>query len=280
MPSLRLDSETELNYRHTPGTAGRTFVFCNHMGGSTETWEDHIAPGLRAEGFGTLTFDYRFQGQTRSNEAAEITPEDIVSDIRHVVGSIAPDGPILVGQSIGGLFAARAWLEGAPGEALVLMNTLRVPGPRIDWITELEERLLALGGTRLLMDTLSPMLTGPEQLARLRATHLQPETYAPMNATAARLRLAAAARRADWDVPYERLTLPTLVLTGLMDRLFRVQPDVERLLARMPDAGQVLFPGAGHALHVEEPDHLIAVLAEFGRTRDVQSADKAKESSS
>jgi 3-oxoadipate enol-lactonase len=280
MPSLRLDRETELNYRHTPGTAGRTFVFCNHMGGSTETWEDRIAPGLREEGFGTLTFDYRRQGQTRSSETAQITPEDIVSDIRHVVGSIAPDGPILVGQSIGGLFATRAWLEGAPGEALVLMNTLRVPGPRIDWITELEERLLELGGTRLLMDTLSPMLTGPEELARLRATHLQPEPYAPMEATAPRLRLAGAARRADWNLPYESLTLPTLVLTGMKDRLFRVQSDVERLLARMPDARQVLFPHAGHALHLEEPDRLIAVLAEFGRTRNVQSAAQPEKAAS
>ena len=68
----------------------------------------------------------------------------------------------------------------------------------------------------------------------------------------------------DWDFPYERLALPVLSLTGVYDRVFRVDADKAELAARIADHREVIFkrrpsyPGraAGHftaALLVRRP---------------------------
>lgn len=265
MPFIEIDQTTRIHYLHERGSRPETFVFCNHMGGSTKTWEEGIAPGLRSAGFGTLTLDYRAQGRTVADDGP-ITPDLIVNDICAVVQDAAPSVPILVGQSIGGQFAARAYLNGCPAKGLVLMNMLRAAGPRVDWIVEIESRLLDVGGERLLMDTLQPMLTGSDQLSLIRPVHLLDLRYEPATAATPRRRLADAAHLVDWDIPYEQLTLPVLAMTGMNDRLFRVQEDVDRLLSRMPTAREIRFPEGGHALFSEQPTAVIDALAEFADT--------------
>ena len=55
----------------------------------------------------------------------------IVEDAFRLLTHVKPPRPILVGLSIGGLFAARTWLKGADAVGLVLINTLRKDGPRL-----------------------------------------------------------------------------------------------------------------------------------------------------
>jgi 3-oxoadipate enol-lactonase len=260
---LDLGGDTALYHQYARSAEGKaTFVFVNSMSASTPVWEASIAPALRKLGFGTLSFDYRGQGQTKYGAQATLEPAEIIDDIGRIVAHIAPPRPILVGLSIGGLFAMRAVLSGTPAAGLVLINTLRKPGAMVDWIIELEGRLIERGGMPLLMDVLRPMLASKEELARLRATSLPP-SYTPWPKDHPRHRLGAGVRFADWNVPYEQLTLPTLVLTGMHDRLFRVQPDVDELVGRLPDAHVVVFEDAGHALHEERTERFVAEVSKF-----------------
>ena len=261
---LELDTENAIHtVHHAPQGDQVTFVFLNSMGANTNVWEETLAPALRAKGFGTLSFDYRGQGQTRFGRDATLTPDEIISDTGTVLARLAPKRPVLVGLSIGGLFGASALLAGAKADGLVLINTLRKQNAQVEWINTLEERLIGIGGMPLVLDVLRPVLSGVDQLEKLRASHLPEEGYAPWPTDHPRRRLAEGVKQARWDIPWQDLALPVLVMTGMQDRLFRIQPDVDDLTARLPDARTVTYEDGGHSLQAEHPERFVADLARF-----------------
>ncbi len=250
---------------HRPEGNRQTFVFLNSMGATTDVWEGKIAPLLRSRGYGTLSFDYRGQGKSRYGRDALLEPSEIIADICRVSDGIAPARPIMVGLSIGGLFGAHAWLRGAKADAIVFINTLRKANAQVEWINTLEARLIAMGGMPLVLDVLRPMLSGREELERLRPTHLPEEGYTPWPADHPRLRLAQGVNKADWNLPYEKLTLPALVMTGLHDRFFRIQEDVDELVDRLPDARVVTYTDGGHSLQAEHPERFVEDIVAFAQ---------------
>jgi pimeloyl-ACP methyl ester carboxylesterase len=77
--------------------------------------------------------------------------------------------------------------------------------------------------------------------------------------------LAEAGREADWDLPYERLDLPVLVITGLQDHVF-LEPDVvDDLFSRLPRGRRVDMPEAGHLIPAERPEALAGNLLAFAK---------------
>lgn len=248
---------------HEPEGDRNTFVFLNSMGATTDVWEGKIAPLLRSHGYGTLSFDYRGQGKSRYGEDALLEPSEIIADICRVSEEISPRKPIMIGLSIGGLFGAHAWLQGASADGIVFINTLRKANAQVEWINTLEARLIAMGGMPLVLDVLRPILSGREELERLRSTHLPEEGYTPWPAEHPRLRLAEGVNKADWNLPYEKLTLPALVMTGLHDRLFRIQEDVDELVSRLPDAEVVTYADGGHSLQAEHPERFVEDVMAF-----------------
>lgn len=261
---VKIDDSNAINVIHSaPIGTNATFVFCNSMGATTDVWEETIAPSLRGRGYGTLSFDYRGQGATQFGDDASLEPAEIIADIVRVLAHEAPQRPILCGLSIGGLFAARAWLNGAKANGIVFINTLRKPSSQVEWINTLEARLIAMGGMPLVHDVLRPVLASCDQLTGLRSSHLPEEGYTPWPADHPRRRLADGVNKADWGVPWEDLTLPALVFTGLHDRLFRIQADVDEILARMPDVETIEYEDGGHSLHQEFPERFVADLVAF-----------------
>jgi len=266
MPVLALDADNGLYYEHaTPARDGApTFVFVNALTGNTQTWEAVVAPRLREAGFGTLAYNFRGQDASPFAAGTALTPELIVADLRRLLRELDPARPVLVGLSIGGLFAARALLAGAEAAGLVLLNTLREIGPRIAWVNAAMPRLVAAGGVRLFLDAVFPLLVNAEFAAAARPNFLQDAPYEPIDPDHGHLNLMQHADQADWDVDYARLTLPTLVITGLQDRVFLDLEVVERLYATLPDARREDWPEAGHLLPQERPERLADSLARFG----------------
>jgi 3-oxoadipate enol-lactonase len=270
MPEHSLGPEDGLYFDHQPPDAGggATFVFFNALTGDTASWEAMIAPALRERGHGTLLWNYRGQKDSPFSPDLRITAARIVGDARALLSAEQPRRPVFVGLSIGGLFAARAHLEGAECEGLLLINTLRKAGARLAWVNDAVLRAALTGGPRLIQDLFLPLLTGPDWQTANRKSFLNDEPYTPLAAGSGTARLLAAGDTADWDVPYERLRLPVTVLSGLQDRVFYDAADVAALAARMPDVVRTDLADAGHLLSMERPEAVVdACLALVRRLR-------------
>lgn len=269
MPHIQIGPEDTLYYEHVPPTSaeGFTFVFFNALTGDTSTWSAVIAPILRAQGHGTLVYNMRGQPQSTFTVGTRLDARLIVDDAKRLLAEISPVRPVLVGLSIGGLFAGRALLEGAEANGLVFINTLRQDGPRLKWIGDALVRAVEVGGLELFRDLFLPLLMNESWQVDNRAAFLQEgSVYTPLSTDSGAYKLLSeAGRTADWDLPYESLDLPVLVVTGLQDHVFLEMEVVERLAKRMSRARRIDMADAGHLIPGEQPKALAQALLSFAR---------------
>ncbi len=265
MSRLDIAPGESLHYEYeAPGAARRTFVFVNALTGNTGTWQhSEIGPRLRAAGYGTLAWNFRGQVDSTFAPGTRLTPRLIVEDLKRVVDHVQPPRPVLVGLSIGGLFAAQGILAGIDAIGLVLINTLRKPSARLQWINDAMVAMARAGGARLLMTANLPMLVNPEQLAAMRPSIMTGDAFAPMDPADGLMRLMEGSLETDWAFPWEKLRMPVLVMTGLHDRVFRVDKDVAELAARIPKRRALVFSDAGHLIPLERPEKFGQALLEF-----------------
>lgn len=267
MPHLEIADGESLYYEYAaPGAAGKTFVFVNALTGSYQMWEAAIAPKLRAAGYGTLVYNFRGQAESRTKPTTPPTPTQIVDDLVRICREIDPPKPILVGLSIGGLFAAQAFAAGVPAAGLVLINTLRKPTERLAWINQAMAHGVKAGGFRLIMELTLPMLVNPDKLAEMKATVQTGEPYEPVDPNDGGYRLMVESTATDWDFPWQSLTPPVLLTVGAHDRVFYVADDVDELAARIPNHTRIDFPDAGHLIPAERPEAFTKALLDFGNT--------------
>ena len=265
MPHLDIAAGESLYYEYTPPSAddGKTFVFVNALTGSHSMWEGEIAPALRSAGHGSLVYDFRGQAASRTAVDSRPTPDQIVDDLHRLCAQIAPPRAVLVGLSIGGLFAAQAHAKGTAAVGIVLINTLRKPTERLEWINTAMAHGVAAGGFRLIMELSLPMLVNPEKLAEMRAGVQTGEPFEPVDPNDGGYRLMRESVATDWDFPWQSLDIPALVQVGLHDRVFYVADDVDELAARIPRTTRVDFPDAGHLIPVERPAAFTRSLLDF-----------------
>lgn len=258
---------------HNPTAPGMpTLIFFNPLTGDTGNWEAVIAPRLREKGFGTLSFDYRGQTNSPLSPQTALDSALIVNDAVEMLNKISHEKPIFVGLSIGGLYAVRAWLEGAKAEKIVLINTLRHDGPRLKWVGDALVRAVELGGLQLFRDLYLPLLMNEDWLAENRDVFLKnSDDYVALSPESGHYRLLAeAGPTADWDFPYEKLDLPTLIVTGLQDHVFLDPEVVDELFNRLPRGERLDVSDAGHLIPGEHPEVLADCIAEFAIGQEVE----------
>ncbi|NQW11090.1 MAG: alpha/beta hydrolase [Alphaproteobacteria bacterium] len=264
MPHLDIADGESLYYEYdAPGATGKTVIFVNALTGNYAMWQAEIAPALRAAGYGTLVYNFRCQAESRTATTNRPTPSQIVDDLHRLCAAIAPPRPILVGLSIGGLFAAQAHAKGTEAIGLVLINTLRKPSARLNWINTAMVHGVAAGGFRLIMELSLPMLVNPDQLDAMRAQIQTGEPFEPLDPSDGGFRLMQESTATDWDFPWQGIDVPVLLPTGAHDRVFYVADDVDELAARIPNATRVDFPDAGHLIPMERPTAFTEALRAF-----------------
>ena len=264
MAMLEIDAENALYYIHHEPEGGKpTFVFVNALTGTTDHWEAVVAPALRAQGFGTLSYNFRGQAESRYSPGMELTPAVITEDLVRLCQGIAPQRPILVGLSIGGLFAAQAIRAGVEATGLVYLNTIREIGPRIAWVNDALGVFAKTTGVGVMMDATFPMLVNPDFLQAARPNMLK-GAIAPLEDDHPHANLMRNSASADWGFPWDSLDLPTLNITGLCDRVFLDKPIVDGWLDRMANVERVEWADCGHLVPLERPERLAETLTAFG----------------
>ncbi len=122
-----------------------------------------------------------------------------------------------------------------------------------------------MGGLDLFRDLFLPLLMNEGWIRENRTNFLNSSySYTPLPPTSGHYKLLAeAGREADWKLPYEELTLPVFVVTGLQDHVFLDMDVVDNLFSQLPNARRIDMPGAGHLIPMEQPDELAQVLLRF-----------------
>lgn len=266
MPTFQLSQGNEFAYDHIAPTAeaGRTFICFNALSGDRSMWLNTIGGALKDAGHGLLLWNFR--GQPETAYTFTTTDENtIVNDALALLEQEKPSRPIHVGLSIGGLFAIRAHERGGAGRAdgIVLINTLRKAGPRLDWVNAAVARAAEVGGLDLMRDLYMPLLMNEEWQAQNRDQFLKATEYTPAPAADGSMLLLKSGSSANWDVAYEAIDVPVLSITGLQDRVFRDANDIDDLSARIPKLTRVDLPDAGHMIPVERPKSLSDAILGF-----------------
>lgn len=266
MPMLDLGPEDAIYYDWTAPTSPDkpSFVFVNPISGDTSLWTAAVVPAVTAAGYGALVYDFRGQTHSRFRPGAELDASMIVADLKRIVAHVAPPRPVLTGLSIGGLYAARAVLDGLDAAGLVLINTLRKMTPRVAWMNDATLRAMSVGGPNLLKDLYFHLLVGEDFQQANRAGFLADEPdYTPLDPDSGAYNLMHWMGKTSWDVDWSKIATPTLVLSGLQDRVFFDPANVDALFRTMPDARRVDFAEAGHMLPMETPERFVETIVAF-----------------
>jgi len=263
---LEIDAKNALYYEYDPPSApdGKTFVFINPITGDCSLWQGQIGPALRKAGHGTLVYNFRGQAKSSFDPAIALDDELITADLMRVIAELKIDAPIVVGLSIGGLYAIRAHAQGLKPAGVVLVNTLRKMSPRIDWMNRMCVRLMQQGGPTLLRDVASHVITSEAMhAAMIDDIFGNPSAYEGLAEDAGFMNLVTHMAATSWDMDLTGLDLPVLVTTGYQDRVFYNPADVDALFAELPQGLRLDMPQAGHMIPAERPKEFILALMGF-----------------
>jgi 2-succinyl-6-hydroxy-2,4-cyclohexadiene-1-carboxylate synthase len=196
--------------------------------------------------------------------ATAARPVDLTAVLADLDALVEP-GAVLAGYSMGGRIALQ-YTVARPGRLGRLVLVGASPG-----VADAEERAARAAADAQLADRIEAI--GIQAFAREWAAQPlfagQPAEVAAAAQTD-RLRndaagLAAALRGLGtgvlpplWDALPE-LTAPVALVVGERDAKFRAI--AEAMAAALPDAALHVIPGAGHAVHLEQPDAVAAILA-------------------
>jgi pimeloyl-ACP methyl ester carboxylesterase len=198
------------------------------------------------------------------SEAPDEAAYDVATVAREVLGT-AGEAPHVVGASLGAAVAVEAALT-APERvrSLTLITPFVEASARLLAVLDAWCRVAAEGSAPTLAAMLLPWLFSADLLAdrRARDRALRGLTEmvgrvppASLPRYAAGLRAWSGRRRAD----LVRLAVPTLVVAGADDLL---TPDAREVAEAIPGARFLGIGGAGHAVALEAPDAVGAVLLE------------------
>jgi pimeloyl-ACP methyl ester carboxylesterase len=232
-----------------------------HGAGANAHWWDHLAPEL-AERFHTVALDFRGHGDSDFPE--ELRPGAFSEDLDALLEHLSAPGAILVGHSLGAHVAVERAARSPSTSALVLIDFTRGAS---------RSRRRA---TRLALTLGRSYQTREEAVKRFR---FLPEAADADEALRQHIAKRSVRREADsrfgfkfdprWlGVPARSqpalrdIRCPTLLLRGANSALLTREGALE-IAGEIPDARLVEIPGAGHHVHIDQPELVLKALLDF-----------------
>jgi pimeloyl-ACP methyl ester carboxylesterase len=248
------------------GVGGRPLLIVHGFTGAKEDFYDYFDV-LAADGWHVVAPDLRGHGSSPAPESG-YGFDDMAGDVLAVADAMGWDRFALLGHSMGGMIAQQVAIV-APDrvDALVLMGTTHGAVGVDRNLAMLACEVVRDGGMAALVKVQkelgSPTATATSE--RLRAERPEIEAYRDRSILACSPDMYVGAIGAMLDAPdrldaLSQLSIPTLVMVGIDDRLFLPG---SRELGTLPSATYVEFDDAGHHLHVESPTKWYAALTGF-----------------
>ncbi|KAA0940573.1 alpha/beta fold hydrolase [Streptomyces apricus] len=188
-------------------------------------------------------------------------PEDFAGDLVEFLDAVGVRRAVLVGVSSGGV-AARL-VAGSHPDRVAGLVLAGVPATLADKpaATALAEEVRGLDGPvpRALVEELLRGLTARPPGRGLLATLTEESLKVPARVWRETLR---GLLETDLAATLRGILVPTLVLWGDADGILP-RADQQRILDAVLGARLLVYGGAGHALHLEEPERLVQDVAAF-----------------
>ena len=264
MSILKIDDKNEIYYEFVkPKDNGFTFVFVNALTGNVSAWNGEIGQLVVGQGNGYLTYNFRGQETSKFDESLDLDTNIIVSDLCLLIDELKIQNIVLVGLSIGGLYATLALEKGIKSKGLVLINTLRKNNSRLRWINETMVNVARYGGTSLLMDFNMPVIASPSFLEQMKSKALNPNNYIGLEETSGILKLMQGSLSANWDLDWSKINVPVLIMTGHHDKVFRVPSDIDDIIKTMKNTKRIELEDCGHLIPIEKPQEFADYINKF-----------------
>jgi pimeloyl-ACP methyl ester carboxylesterase len=252
-------SSDRLNIYYNVQGQGPWVTLVHGIGASLESW-DPIADAL-AQHFTVVRADLR--GHGASSTMTRCSLDDFISDVDNLLNALKIEKTHLVGFSLGGLISQRYAIERAARlDRLVLVSSV---AERTD---EERERVLKRAD-QIDREGIAAVVTAAEDrwfTPKFKAAN--PERVAArLKQLVANdhLSYAAAYRvfaEADRGMQFDRITAPTLVMTGENDP--GSSPRMSRLLHdRIRGSELHILPELRHSVLLEAPDMIAGLLLDF-----------------
>jgi pimeloyl-ACP methyl ester carboxylesterase len=241
----------------------------------------YVISDLSARGLRVVAYDLRGHGRSDPASGGDYSIARFGDDLEAVLEASLPEGAraVVAGHSLGAMSIA-AWAERhdverrASGAALLntgvgdlLAEHLLVPVPAIAWLLNATIGPLGFAGRRSTLPRFSTPLS--HRLIRYiafgpSATPAQVAFYERMLVAVppdVRADVAIALSELDLYAALPRLTVPTIVIAGELDRL-TPPSHANRIAAAIPRLEQlIVLPGAGHMGPLERPHEVGEALA-------------------
>jgi 3-oxoadipate enol-lactonase len=268
MPFARADDGSRLYYEVAGGgLQAPAVLLIMGLALRGEVWGE-TRDALASAGYRTVTFDNRGAGESESLRL-RFNTSTMAQDAVAVMRAAFVDRAHVVGVSLGGMVAQELVLR-YPGRvrALVLQST-SAGSTRVDYIAPaLGFRAASLARARVSSDErrdrIALRVLTTRRYAR-RADLADPRIRELLDGVAHGVTLdgytgqvSAAWSHHAWR-RLRQISAPTLIQHGTKDGIIRAAAG-KAIARRIPGARLELYPGAGHALAVQRPESLTALL--------------------
>ena len=262
MPTVQIRDELTLAYTESGDPEAPALLLVTGLGGLKEAWFRQVGP--LSERFRVISFDNRGMGGSSVIDEP-LTIWDMAEDAVLLLDALGIERASIFGVSMGGKICqelALTWPERV--NRVVLGCTSAGEEHRVEGRKPSPLKAMAGLDAEGFLEQIVPLLFGERHIARnqgaMRAFARSRERRPPDPRAVARQWEAYSAFDSWERLP--GLLNPTLCITGDEDALCDWR-NSERLVDQLPNAELHIVEGTGHSFHLEAPDEVNRVVAEF-----------------
>jgi pimeloyl-ACP methyl ester carboxylesterase len=239
------------------GDGDLSLVFLHYWGGSSRTWK-HVTAKL-APTFHTIAIDHRGWGESDS-PAEGYALANLAADAEGVIRTLNLKRYVLVGHSMGGKVAQLMASRRPTGLTGLVLVAPSPPQPMAMPAQAREMMAGAYASRETVEATIDSVLTSKPLSAEDREQVIADSLR---GAPPAKVAWPRATSLEDITAQVSAINVPTIVITGELDRIDSPELLKAELLSRVPRAVMHVLPGTGHLSMMESADALVPLIVQF-----------------
>lgn len=252
----------QISYNTFGDSKHDAIVFIHGFPFDKSMWDDQCK--LLSKDHFAVAFDLRGHGESEVGSGQYLV-ELIVDDLSTVMEHAGVNKAVVCGLSIGGYAALRA-VEREPSRisGLILCNTKSAADTNAAKLNRANQIKAILAGKKFeFAEDMAHALFAPESFEKNKTAVGKIISIMKSTDESALIgTLIALAARMDMSESLEKISVPTLIMTGDKDKV-ATQADAEFMQSRIRNSKFVLIHGAGHLSNLENPGEFNSALVNF-----------------